>query len=209
MSAKTRKLQRKSKVKRRRDTIPWKYCVLTVICGLFLVAGFFYAARQHFSSMEYGMKNAKLRKQIDELSSEKRRLQLSKEIALSPAEIKKAAQKMGFTTMTASNIEVVKPKLVSSEILDEGKESNNNKDKTDSKVADELDKKNDITEITFAQEKDKKKENKKAAQKKKDENSKRDKRGQVKKSEPKKDLGKEKTDKLSENRKSRPQIAKK
>lgn len=93
----------------RRDSIPWKYCLLTLFCGLMLVVGFFFAARSHFSSIDYGIKNSKLRKQIEELEADKRRLLLSKEIALSPAEIKKAAKKIGLTEMTASNIEVYRP----------------------------------------------------------------------------------------------------
>lgn len=106
MKARTKTLKRKSKVRRQRDPIPWKYCFLTLVCGLLLVGGFFYAARQHFSSMDYGMKNATLRKQLDEIKSEKRRLLLSKEIALSHESIKKAAKKLGLTAMTARNIEV-------------------------------------------------------------------------------------------------------
>jgi hypothetical protein len=106
MTARSKNLQRKSKVSRQRDPIPWKYCLLTLVCGLILVAGFFYAARLHFASMDYGMKNAKLRKQIEELNSEKRRHELLREIALTPAQIKKAAQKLGLTTMSANNIEV-------------------------------------------------------------------------------------------------------
>jgi hypothetical protein len=96
------------KIKRDRDPIPWRYCLLTLFCGLFLVVGFFFAARQHFSSIDYSIKNSRLRKQIDELEAEKRRLILEKEIALSPAEIKKAAKKIGLTAMTASNIEVMR-----------------------------------------------------------------------------------------------------
>ena len=99
--------QRRSNVRRQRDPLPWKYCFLTLVCGLLLVAGFFWAARSHFASMDYGMKNAELRKQIEDLQSENRRLQLSREIALSPAEIKKAAKKLGLTAMTAENIEIV------------------------------------------------------------------------------------------------------
>ncbi len=95
------------KIKRESGSIPWRYTLLTLFCALFLVAGFFFAARQHFSSIEYGIKNSKLRKQLDELEGEKRRLILEKEIALSPAEIKKAAKKIGMTAMTANNIEVV------------------------------------------------------------------------------------------------------
>lgn len=74
-----------------------------------LVVGFFFAARSHFSSINFGIKNSKLRQQIEELEADKRRLILSKEIALSPAEIKKAAKKIGLTEMTASNIEVYRP----------------------------------------------------------------------------------------------------
>ena len=93
----------------RRDPIPWKYCFLTLVCGLMLVVGFFFAARSHFSSIDFGIKNSRLRKQIEELEADKRRLILSKEIALSPAEIKKAAKRIGLTEMTASNIEVYRP----------------------------------------------------------------------------------------------------
>ncbi len=89
--------------------IPWKYCLLTLVCGLILVVGFFFAARQHFASIDFSIKNSRLRKQIEDLEAGKRRLILAKEIALSPAEIKKAAQKIGFREMTASNIEVFSP----------------------------------------------------------------------------------------------------
>ena len=102
--------KRTPKVRRQSDPIPWKYCILTLFCGVLLVAGFFYAARSHFASMDYAMKNAKLRKQIDELKSEKRLLKLEKEIALTPSEIKKAAGKLGLTMMTARNISVANTK---------------------------------------------------------------------------------------------------
>lgn len=208
MGAKTRKLKRKSKVKRRKDSLPLKYCVLTVICGLLLVAGFFFAARQHFASVDYGMKNAKLRKQIDELNAEKRRLQLSKEIALSPGEIKKAAQKMGFTTMTASNIEVIKPKSVSSEILEDAKENDDSIDEKDSKSAEE---KKDIPEIKMSKKiKDEVKKDLEKKDKKGDKKEKINKKGKTKKAESKKKVDKkEKTDKKLQSRKSRTQLARK
>ena len=93
-------------MKRERAAMPWRYFLMTVLCGVFLVVGFFFAASQHFSAIDYGMQNSRLRKQIDELETEKRQLMLAREVALSPAEIKKAAKKMGLTAMTASNIEV-------------------------------------------------------------------------------------------------------
>jgi len=110
MTTRAQSLKRNSKVRRQGDPVPWKYCLLTMVCGLLLVSGFFWAARQHFCSIDYGMKNAKLRNQLEELKSEKRRYQLSREIALTPGEIKRAAKKLGLERMTARNIEVVKPK---------------------------------------------------------------------------------------------------
>ena len=97
------------KIHRERDPISWRYCLLTVVCGLFLVGGFFVAARQHFSSIDFSIKNSRLKKQIEELEADKRRFLLAKEIALTPSEIKKAAKKIGLTDMAASNIEVYRP----------------------------------------------------------------------------------------------------
>lgn len=101
------KSQRKgaARIHREREPVSWKYVLLTSFCGLILVIGFFGAARQHFASIDYGIRNSKLRKQVEELKSERRRLLLSREVALSPAEIKKSARKIGFTEMTASNIQ--------------------------------------------------------------------------------------------------------
>jgi hypothetical protein len=84
--------------------VPWRYCLLTLACGVLLVGGFFLAARSHFASIDFGIKNSTLKKQIEELEADKRRLLLAKEVALSPAEIKKAAKKLGLSEMTASNI---------------------------------------------------------------------------------------------------------
>ncbi len=97
----------REKIRREKDPIPWRYCLLTLVCGVFLVGGFFLAARLHFSSMDFGIKNSSLKKQIEDLESEKRRLLLLKEIALSPTEIKKAAKKLGLTEMTASSFQVI------------------------------------------------------------------------------------------------------
>src|SRR4051794_6144795 len=91
-------------IKRDRDPIPWRYCFLTLVCGLILVAGFFFAARQHFSSMDFGIKNSKLKKQKDELETPQRQLLLTKEKSLLPDEIKKAAKKLGLTEMSAATV---------------------------------------------------------------------------------------------------------
>lgn len=102
---------RNEKVKRQRDPLPWRYCLLTLVCGLLLVGGFFYAAQQHFSAMGFGIKNAKLRRQKEDLQDEQRRLYLSREISLAPAEIKKAAKKIGLQEFTASSIQYISSKV--------------------------------------------------------------------------------------------------
>ncbi len=110
--------KRKPRVRRERDPIPWKYCVLTLVCGLILVGGFFMAATSHFSAIDYGMKNSKLRRQAEELRSEKRRLLLTREMSLAPAGIKKAGRKIGLRYLTSESIEIVsRRKHVSDELL--------------------------------------------------------------------------------------------
>src|SRR5687768_8853796 len=91
---------------------------LMIVCVLTLVAGFFFAGRQHFSSMDYGIKNSRLRKQIDALEAEKRRLLLAREISLSPNEIKKAARKSGLTDDSVTEAEVARSTPTVSESKD-------------------------------------------------------------------------------------------
>lgn len=95
----------RQKIKRESDPIPWKYCLLTLVCGVALVGGFFLAARSHFASIDLSIKNSDLKKHLQELEDEKRRLLLMKEKTMSLDEIKKAAKKIGLTEMTASNVE--------------------------------------------------------------------------------------------------------
>lgn len=79
--------------------LPWSYFVVIAICGCVIAAGFLLAARQHFVSMDLGMKNSKLRKQLEDLETEKRRLTLAREVALSPIEITRTARNLGFVEM--------------------------------------------------------------------------------------------------------------
>jgi hypothetical protein len=98
------KKRRKAKITRRVEpTRRWPTYSLMIVCGLLIVTGFFFAGRQHFSSMDYGMKNSRLRKQIDDLEAEKRRLVLAREVSLSPTEIRKAAKRSGITSPPAEN----------------------------------------------------------------------------------------------------------
>jgi hypothetical protein len=81
--------------------------LLMAVCALTMVSGFFFAGRQHFSSIDYGMKNSRLRRQIDELEAEKKRLLLAREVSLSPAEIKKAARRTGLVDDVSKDAMVV------------------------------------------------------------------------------------------------------
>jgi hypothetical protein len=76
----------------------WRTYSMIFVCLGVLASGFFFAARQHFASMDFGMRNSRLRKQVDDLEAEKRRLILARENSMSPGEIKKAAKKAGLTS---------------------------------------------------------------------------------------------------------------
>lgn len=110
-------IRRKASTQTKRRTGVRTY-FLIFVCGLLTVSGFFFAGRQHFSWMDYGMKNSRLRKQIDDLQAEKRRLLLARETSLAPDEIKKAAKKFlggGTTEPTvsmSSSVATVQPKAL-------------------------------------------------------------------------------------------------
>ena len=76
--------------------LSWSFMLLVVVCACVVAAGFFFAARQHFTSMDYGIKNSRLRDQLEDLQTEKRRLLLAREIASSPLSIRKAASAIGL-----------------------------------------------------------------------------------------------------------------
>lgn len=82
------------------EPLPWRHRFLIIICAVILAAGFFLAARQHFMSMELGIINSNMRKQLDNLEAEKRRLLLAREVAYSPNEITRAAIKIGFRAVS-------------------------------------------------------------------------------------------------------------
>jgi hypothetical protein len=105
MTKKNLSAQKKTgKVKREIDPIPRRYCLLTMLFGFIIVAGFLFAARQHFGAINLGIENSELRKQRDELSTEQRRLKISREIAYSPLELEKAALKIGLQKTTFANL---------------------------------------------------------------------------------------------------------
>ena len=82
------------------------YILLTIACAAFLATGFFFAARQHFAAMDLGMKNSKLRKQIEEMETQQRQLVLAREMVRSPAEMKRIAANKGFMQREALMVPV-------------------------------------------------------------------------------------------------------
>jgi hypothetical protein len=82
--------------------------VVVASFGLLFAAGVFHAASQHFRAIDYSMKNSRLKKQIDELQAEKRRLLLAKEIAMSPGEIDRTAKRLGLVRPPSQNPEPVR-----------------------------------------------------------------------------------------------------
>jgi hypothetical protein len=79
------------------DTAPlWVYVLVTIACITFLAVGFFFAARQHFTAMDLSIKNSKLRRQVEDMEGENRRLVLAREIVRSPSEVKRIAARRGL-----------------------------------------------------------------------------------------------------------------
>lgn len=74
----------------------WVYVLVTIACISFLALGFFFAARQHFMAMDLSIKNSRLRRQVEEMEGENRRLVLAREIVRSPSEMKRIAARRGL-----------------------------------------------------------------------------------------------------------------
>ncbi len=118
MSAKpqrSRITRRAHKTATKTITSRWKLYFLMSLCSMIVVSGTFLAARQHFSPWDYSIRNSNLRKQIDELETEKRRLLLAREVALSPTEIKRSAKKLNIDQ---SDMAVVQPARPASPVKD-------------------------------------------------------------------------------------------
>lgn len=78
--------------------------VTLIFTAAIISAGLFMAARQHFSSIDLGIRNSRLRSQLDDLEKEKRRLIVARENSLSPLEIRRAAQKVGLFGQVQSEV---------------------------------------------------------------------------------------------------------
>ena len=88
------------------ERMPISYYLLVFLCGCILAVGMLFAARQHFMAMDLGMQNSKMRRQVDELRYENRRLLLEKETANSPAAISRAVRNSIRPDATSDTVEI-------------------------------------------------------------------------------------------------------
>jgi hypothetical protein len=95
------------KVRRERAPIPWQYCLQSLLCAVILAFGFFYAAKQHFSSIEMSMKNSKMRETKEKLEAEQRKLRVEREGVSSPATIEKAGLKIGLRRLSSDDFQFI------------------------------------------------------------------------------------------------------
>jgi hypothetical protein len=98
-----------AKVRRERAAIPWQYFLVSMSCALVLAAGFFYAAKQHFTTVDYSMRNSDMRKIKEKLEAEQRKLKVEREAVSAPATIEKAGIKMGLVKYTSQDFQYIDP----------------------------------------------------------------------------------------------------
>ena len=104
MAAKT--MRNRGVNRRKTNTVGrWKLYFAMFSVTVVIVAGFFFSGRQQFSLWDYSIRNSRLRKQISELETEKRRLMLAREVALSPNELRKGVRS---TNAPAAELAVAK-----------------------------------------------------------------------------------------------------
>jgi hypothetical protein len=95
------------KVKREQAPIPWQYFAMGLFCAAIMAFGFFFAAKQHFSSVELSMKNSDMRKAKQNLEAEQRKLRVEREEVSAPATIEKAGLKIGLRKFTSEDFQFI------------------------------------------------------------------------------------------------------
>ena len=88
--------QRNSRIVHDRDPRALSRLALLLFCGLVLASGFVFAARQHFTAVQYGYQSEGLRRERDRLLQEQQDLLLKKEQASAPARLELEARELGL-----------------------------------------------------------------------------------------------------------------
>ena len=95
------------KVKREQAPIPWQYFAMGLFCAAIMAFGFFFAAKQHFSSVDLSMKNSEMRKVKQNLEAEQRKLRVEREEVSAPATIERAGLKIGLRKFTSEDFQFI------------------------------------------------------------------------------------------------------
>ncbi len=96
--------QRNSRVHRERDARALSRLALLFVFGLFLASGFVFAARQHFTAIDYGYKSEDLRRERARLIEEQQQLMLKREQAFTPARLALEARELGLKPIGANQL---------------------------------------------------------------------------------------------------------
>ena len=97
-------IQRNSNIRRERDVRALSNLALLLCCALVLAGGFVFAARQHFTAVQYGYESENLRREREQLFEEQQRLLLEKEQASLPARLELAGRQLGLQPLQAGQI---------------------------------------------------------------------------------------------------------
>jgi hypothetical protein len=83
-------------IRRERDQRAVVRQVMLLVCGLLLTGGFFFAARQQFAAVRFGYQSEELRREREKLLTEQKRLLVALEERSSPAQLERAARRIGL-----------------------------------------------------------------------------------------------------------------
>jgi hypothetical protein len=96
-------------VRRERDRRAFSQLLGLLGCGALLAGGFIYAAQQHFIAVDYGYKNEELRREQRRLLEEQRRLLLTREQAVTPDQLERAARTLGLKPVSPAQLAAPRP----------------------------------------------------------------------------------------------------
>ncbi len=95
---------RNSRIHRDRDVRALSRLALLLFSGLVLAGGFVFAAKQHFSAIQYGYQTEGLRRERERLLEEKQQLMLKRDQAFAPARLAIEARELGLKPLLASQV---------------------------------------------------------------------------------------------------------
>ncbi len=95
---------RNAKIRHERDVRALHRLAMLLCCGLVLAGGFVFAARQHFTAVQYGYQSENLRRERERLLQEQQHLMLQREQAFAPARLEVEARGLGLKPLLAGQL---------------------------------------------------------------------------------------------------------